>query len=220
MAPADRKSRILATIAETPAPTRRELLRRQTWLVLAGVAGALSLFWMAGGLRVTGRPPSLIAWTSVGTACFGGVGMSFLFTRGNSGLRRGWLALALATLVPAIAFVLWRYELASLYQLAGPWPTRTGYRCFGMSVATGGTLLFAMLMAWRHVDPMTPRATGAAFGAGAGLGSALLVDLWCPISYIPHLLIGHVLPIALLAAAGGLVGRRIVGALRRPPSRS
>ena len=72
MVPADRKSRILAAISETPAPTRRELLRRQTWLVLAGVAGALSLFWIAGGLRVSGRPPSLIAWTSVGTACFGG----------------------------------------------------------------------------------------------------------------------------------------------------
>ena len=95
MEPADRKSRILAFIDETPAPTRRELLRQQTWLVLAGVAGALILFWIAGGLRVTGRPPSLIAWTSLGTACFGGVGMSFLFTRGNSGHRRGWRGVCL-----------------------------------------------------------------------------------------------------------------------------
>lgn len=220
MAPADRKTRIFAAIDATPAPTRRELLRRQTWLVLAGVAGALSLFWIAGGLRVSGRPPSFIAWTSLGTACFGGVGMSFLFTRGTRGLRRGWLMLGLATLVPAIAFVLWRYELASLYQSTSPWPPRTGYRCFAMSVATGGILLFATLMAWRHLDPMTPRATGAAFGAGAGLGSALLVDLWCPISYVPHLLIGHVLPIAFLAGVGALVGRRIIGALRGPRARS
>jgi hypothetical protein len=123
--------------------------------------------------------------------------------------------LALATLAPAAAFVLWRYGLGHLYDLASPWPTRPGYRCFAMSVATGGILLFATLMAWRGVDPMTPRATGAAFGAGAGLGSALLIDLWCPVSYLPHLLIGHVLPLAVLAWAGAAVGGKLLGAWRR-----
>jgi len=211
----ERKNRILASISQIPAPTRRQLLRRQAWLVLAGVAGALTLFAVEGGLRATGRPPSLVAWTSLGTACFAGTGMWFLFTRGRSGIRRGWAVLVAGTLAPVIAFVVWRYGLGSLYHLSSPWPTRTGYRCFAMSVATGGILLFAALMAWRHVDPMTPRATGAAFGAGAGLGSALLIDLWCPVSYVPHLLIGHVLPIAVLAAAGAAVGRWILGMRRR-----
>jgi hypothetical protein len=214
MAPPDRKSRITAAVAEIPAPTRRQLLRRQAWLIFAGVAGALTLFWAEGGLRATGRPPSLIAWTAVGTSCFVGVGMWLLFTRGRSGRRRGWAVLGLATLAPAAAFVLWRYGLGSLYHLASPWPTRMGYRCFAMSVATGGILLFAALMAWRHVDPMTPRATAAAFGAGTGLGSALLVDLWCPISYVPHLLLGHVLPITFLAMAGAAVGGRMLGGPR------
>ena len=211
----ERKNRVLAAISHAPAPTRRQLLRRQAWLVGAGVAGALTLFCVEGGLRASGRPPSLVAWTSLGTSIFTGVGMWFLFTRGRSGIRRGWAALGLATLVPVIAFVLWRYGLGSLYQLASPWPTRAGYRCFAMSVATGGILLGAALLAWRHADPMTPRATGAAFGAGAGLGSALLIDLWCPVSYLPHLLIGHALPIAVLAAAGAAVGGRVVGLLRR-----
>jgi len=211
----ERKSRILASISRIPAPTRRQLLRRQAWLVLAGVAGALSLFAIEGGLRATGRPPSLVAWTSLGTACFAGTGMWLLFTRGRTGIRRGWAVLVAGTLAPVIAFVVWRHGLGSLYNLSSPWPTRTGYRCFAMSVGTGGILLFAALMAWRHVDPMTPRATGAAFGAGAGLGSALLIDLWCPVSYVPHLLIGHVLPIAVLAAAGAAVGRWILGMRRR-----
>jgi hypothetical protein len=198
-----------------PAPTRRELVRRQTWLAFIGVVGALTLFGVGGGPRAMGRPPSLVAWTALGTAFFSGVGMWFLFTRGRSGLRRGWAALALAALVPAASFVLWRHGLGHLYHLAGPWSGRPGYRCFAMSVAIGGTLLGAALLAWRRVDPMTPRATGAAFGAGAGLGSALLVDLWCPVSHVPHLLLGHVLPIAVLAAAGAAVGRRILGARRR-----
>ena len=84
-----------------------------------------------------------------------------------------------------------------------------------MSVATGGIVLGATLTAWRHVDPMTARATGAAFGAGAGLGSALLIDLWCPVSYVPHLLLGHVLPIAVLATAGAAMAGRILATPRR-----
>ena len=75
-------------------------------------------------------------------------------------------------------------------------------------------MLFAALMSWRRSDPVTPRATGAAFGAGAGLGSALLVDLWCPVAYVPHLLLGHVLPIAILSLAGALIGGRL-GIVRR-----
>ncbi len=215
MASLDRRSRILASVVEIPAPTRGELARRKAWLVLVGVLGALTLFWVAGGLRATGRPPSLVAWTSLGTSCFAGIGIWFLFTRSRSGFRRGGAVLALAALAPAAAFVLWRYGLGHLYQLASPWPTRTGYRCFAMSVATGGIVLGATLTAWRHVDPMTPRATGAAFGAGAGLGSALLIDLWCPVSYVPHLLLGHVLPIAVLATAGAALAGRILGTPRR-----
>jgi Negative regulator of sigma F len=213
--PLDRRSRVLVAVGDIPAPTRRELLRRRAWLVLTAVAGALTLFWVDGGVRATGRPPSLMAWTSLGTAGFAGAGMWFLFTRRRSGIRRRWALLALATLAPAIGFVLWRYGLASLYHLADPWPARAGYRCFAMSVATGGMLLFGVLMASRHVDPMTPQATGAAFGAGAGLGTALLVDLWCPVAYLPHLLIGHVLPIAVLAATGAALGTWILGASRR-----
>jgi hypothetical protein len=215
----ERKNRLLASIGEIPAPTRRELARRQAWLVLSGVLGAVALFWVEGGLRATGRPPSLVAWTSLGTSCFVGVGMWFLFTRTRTGHRRAWSVLALATLVPVAAFVLWRAGLGHLYELASPWPARPGYRCFAMSVATGGILLFALLLAWRRVDPMSPTATGAAFGAGAGLGSALLIDLWCPVSYLPHLLVGHVLPIAFLAAAGAAAGRRILKVIGRRASR-
>jgi hypothetical protein len=215
----ERRNRVLASIGEIPAPTRRELARRQAWLVLAGVLGALTLFWIEGGLRTTGRPPSLVAWTSLGTSCFVGVGMWFLFTRTRSGHRRGWPMLGLATLASVVGFVLWRSGLGHLYDLASPWPTRPGYRCFAMSVGTGGIILFALLMAWRRVDPMSPAATGAAFGAGAGLGSALLIDLWCPVSYLPHLLVGHVLPIAFLVGAGAGVGRRLLAGIGRRGSR-
>jgi Negative regulator of sigma F len=211
----DFKSRVLASVRELPAPTRKETLRRQAWLVAAGVTGALALFFIKGGMRATGRPPSLIALTSIGTAVCVGVGMWLLFTRGPSGLRRPRSVLFGAALVSAAAFVAWRYGISDVYGRANPWPSRPGVRCLALSTGTGAVMLFAALMSWRRSDPITPRATGAAFGAGAGLGSALLVDLWCPVAYVPHLLLGHVLPIAILSLAGGLVGDRVLGMFRK-----
>jgi hypothetical protein len=214
--PPDFKSRVLASVREVPAPTRKETLQRQTWLIAAGVAGALALFFIKHGLgRVTSRPPSLVALTSVGTAIFVGVGMWLLFTRGPSGLRRPRTVLIGATVLSAAGFVAWRYGVSARYGLAYAWPARVGWRCLALSVGTGGLMLFAALMSWHRGDPVTPRATGAAFGAGAGLGSALLVDLWCPVAYVPHLLLGHVLPIGILALAGGLIGGRVLGIMRR-----
>jgi len=211
----DFKSRVLASVREVPAPTRKETLQRQTWLIAAGVTGALALFFIRGGLRVTSRPPSLIALTSVGTAIFVGVGKWLLITRGPSGLRRPRTVLIGAAVLSTVAFVTWRYGISALYGRAGIWPERVGLRCLVLGVGTGGLMLFAALMSWRRSDPVTPRATGAAFGAGAGLASALLVDLWCPVAYVPHLLLGHVLPIAILSLAGALIGGPLLGIIRR-----
>ncbi len=211
----DFKSRVLASVRDVPAPTRKETLQRQSWLIAAGLTGALALFFIKGGLRVTSRPPSLIALTSLGTAAFVGVGMWLLFTRGPSGLRRPRTVLIGGAVLSTVAFVSWRYGITALYGRAGAWPDRVGLRCLVLSVGTGGLMLFAALMSWRRSEPITPRATGAAFGAGAGLGSALLVDLWCPVGYVPHLLLGHVLPIAILAVAGALIGGRVLGIVRR-----
>ena len=66
--------------------------------------------------------------------------------------------------------------------------------------------LLAALLSWRRAASLTRVSTGATFRAGAGLGSAVLVDIWCPVAYVPQLNVGHVLPIALLAVLGGLLG--------------
>ncbi|HLK91983.1 MAG TPA: NrsF family protein [Polyangia bacterium] len=209
------KSRLLAQVREVPAPTRKETLRRQTWLFAAGLIGALAIFFIKGGLRVTARPPSLIALTSLGTAGFVGVGMWLLFTRGPTGLRRPRAVLLGAAVLSTIAFVSWRYGVSAAYGRAGVWPDRIGLRCLGLGVMTGGLMLFAALMSWRRSEPVTPVSTGAAFGAGAGLGSALLIDLWCPVAYVPHLLLGHVLPILILSVAGGVIGGRVLSLVRK-----
>jgi hypothetical protein len=43
----------------------------------------------------------------------------------------------------------------------------------------------------------------------------VLVDLWCPVAYVPHLLLGHVLPLVLTALVGTLLGGRYLAVRAR-----
>lgn len=45
-------------------------------------------------------------------------------------------------------------------------------------------------------------------GVAVGLGAALPVDLWCPVAHPQHVLLGHVIPVALLALVGAVLGAR------------
>jgi hypothetical protein len=209
------KDRVLHQIAQQPAPTRREVHRSTAILFGCGISGALVIFFLEGGVRVTGRPALLMALTSLGTALIAGVAMWILFTRGRSMLGRPRALLVWAPVLSAIGFLGWKYGISSLYGLTEKWPDRVGLRCLWLSVTLGALPLLAALLSWRRAASLTPVSTGAAFGAGAGLGSAVLVDLWCPVAYVPHLMLGHVLPIALLAALGGVLGTSLLR-LRRP----
>jgi hypothetical protein len=211
----DLRERILTAAAQKPVPTRAEATRARLWLFAAGIGGAVAIFLIRGGVRMTNRPPSLVALTSLGTAIFSGFGMYFLFTRrGRSALRRPTVWLVVAALEAIVVFMVFKYGVSAAYGRTGIWPDRVGFKCLRLGILMGALPLFAALVSWRGTDPLTPVATGAAFGAGAGLGSAVLVDLWCPVAYMPHLLLGHILPIAVLALLGGLLGWRLLRPLR------
>jgi hypothetical protein len=62
----------------------------------------------------------------------------------------------------------------------------------------------------RRSAPAHPYLTAAAFGAAAGAGAWVFVDMWCPVGYVPHLLLGHVAPLLLLSALSALVGSRLL----------
>ena len=209
------KERVLAEIAKAPSAPRRDVLRSTAVLFACGIVGALVIFLEKGGFRPTGRPPLVIALTSLGTAVIAGVGMSFLFTRGRSMLGRSRAFLLLVAAAATLGFLGWKYAVSVVFDMTARFPARPGFRCLALSIATGALPLCAALIATRRSVPLRPGTMGAAFGAGAGLGSAVLVDLWCPVAYLPHLLLGHVLPIAVLAALGALVGSQLLRMTRR-----
>jgi hypothetical protein len=92
-----------------------------------------------------------------------------------------------------------------------------------IALAAGPLIAFAWLR--RGSDPASPRLTGAALGAAAGAwGDAAHVPI-CGYTAPAHIIIGHILPVALLALVGVIVGDRVValraeaGLGRRPRDR-
>jgi hypothetical protein len=98
------------------------------------------------------------------------------------------------------------------------WPTRPGFKCLGLSLAAAAGPTAALVRARLRLAPNRPALHGAAIGIAAGSLSWVLVDLWCPVAYLPHLLVGHLLPLIGLAALGAALGATLLSP--RPRARN
>jgi hypothetical protein len=208
----DLRQRVLEAARRQPAPTRRQVRLRNLGYAALAVAGTLAAFFAVGGPRPGPRPLALVVATAVGAfavaalALYAAAGAG----RGMLGRARGWL-LGAAAATPA-AFLAWKLAWSSRYDhMTDAWLARPGYRCFSL------TLLFALLpfavlllARWRS-DPTHPRSLGLALGVASGMCAGALVDLWCPVGHLGHLLAGHVLPTALLGLLGAWLGQRLLG---------
>jgi hypothetical protein len=102
-----------------------------------------------------------------------------------------------------LIFLIWKLAWSSRYAgMMAPWPTRPGYRCLLLILFLAMSPLLAIVFLRRHGDPINPSAHGAALGVAFGMCAAVLGDLWCPVAHVPHLLVGHILPVVLLGIAG------------------
>jgi hypothetical protein len=208
----DLKHRILAAAASEASPTRRQRVVGTALRMTSALVVPLLLFAMVGGAGLGPRPLGLVAITVLGTCVIAAWALFEGFDRGPSmlGRSRGRL-LATAVLVP-VAFLIWKVAATSgVPHMMDPWPDRPGLRCFGVTALFAAWPLVAL--AWERwgSDPVHPRVLGLALGVGTGAAAAVLVDLWCPVGHVPHLLIGHVTPMLLLGGLGALVGARVLG---------
>jgi hypothetical protein len=135
--------------------------------------------------------------------------------RGRSmlGRSRGWLLYG-GLLIPITLFA-WKVGSSmALGDGMAVWPERAGLKCLGLSLAVAiGPLL--SFLAMRRTAVLHPELNGAAMGFAAGACAWLAVDLWCPVAYVPHVLLGHVLPLFILAAVGALLARAFLAIRRR-----
>ena len=75
-----------------------------------------------------------------------------------------------------------------------------------MAFGSGALLPVAGVYLRRRTALLHAPLTGAATGASSGAWSAILVDLWCPLTNVPHALVSHVLPIVALTGLGAILG--------------
>jgi hypothetical protein len=183
------------------------------WLVLPSslIVAAALFFAFDGPHHGQGRATwfyaaSLLGWASVAALSIWGA-----FARGGSALGRPrtWLV-AIAVGAPAALFAM-MFGLAVVHpEVTIVHPERLGLKCLGLTVAAATFPLLALALIRRGSDPVHPIATGAALGSACGASAGVMVEMWCPVAASHHVAIGHILPIAIMAILGAVLGARVI----------
>ncbi|HEX9290998.1 MAG TPA: NrsF family protein [Anaeromyxobacteraceae bacterium] len=214
MPPDSLKLRVLEAVRQRPTPRRTDRLPFTLGLaILAAAAMSAVLQWVpglfgeVGGLaHAAGRPASSGAWILAGTVAVAicATWLVLPFRRSMLSPPRAML-LGVAIGVPLLVgawLALWHGTYDDPF-------TRTGWRCFGLTVLTAPWPFVALAYAGRRMEPRYPGTAGAALGAVAGAWAAVMVELWCPLSVHQHVVVGHVLPLLVVALAGSAIGARM-----------
>lgn len=208
---ADLKARVLAAAELQDSPPRRRWVAQSLVLIATSWLVALVVFMFAGGVRPTGRSTLQMLGTAGGTASVAAIAVWLLLTRGRStlGRTRALLISVAAGTVPAILGwrIIWSMQFAGGLE---HWDTRPGFRCLGLTLSIAACPLLTFVVVRRGSDPQHPALTGLAAGVAVGAAANLFTDLWCPVAFVPHLLLGHALPVVLLGGLGTLLGSMFI----------
>jgi hypothetical protein len=207
----ERRARLLAEVRAEPSPVRQEVRRRDFATIVAAAVLAVLVLMLAGGPHASQRPFLLVvsavtAWTTIAA-----VATALALRRGRSmlGTPRTSL-LAAAVIVPLLLALTWFGFPSSIVWTSVRHGVDIDARCFALTLALAAAPFVAFFVLRREGDPVRPGATGAALGASAGAWGAVLIDWHCELTDPRHVLLGHVLPVALLACVGALVARSLL----------
>jgi hypothetical protein len=179
-------------------------------LYVSAVAVQLLVFLSIGGMSRNARPELLVVETATGAGVVALVAVVVALGRGRSMLGRSVAVLLALSLVTPVALFAWKLGVSSRFAaMTDAWPERRGFVCLRLSCGLSAWPLVAVVLMRRGSDPVHPHLTGAALGAAVGACSWVFVDLWCPVAYVPHLVLGHALPLVLTILAGAWLGRFI-----------
>lgn len=204
------RQRILEAARAAPSPTRSRSRAIAYGMLSLTLSISLSVFFLIGGLRQGPRPTTLVLLTSMGAALMAAVAARVAWSRGGQVLGRPTRVLwAMVAFTPLCLF-LWRYGVSDAFGMTEQWPDRVGWRCFKWSLSMGVLPLLALFYLRRDTELVRPATVGAALGISVGALVWVPVDLWCPVAYAPHLLLGHVLPMLIFGLVGALLGRLLL----------
>ena len=202
------RARLMAAVDGEPVPARPVGEKRRA--ILAIGVGAALLFGSLAAARpsLTGRPAAYVTTLIAAWALVGVVATWAAATRGRSMLGRpaGWrLGVAVGTPLALVA-------TSMAVALAWPAPAldvpaAVHGICFAMTVGLAVGPLVLLLVLHGATDPVRPGLTASSLAAAAGAWGAVAIALHCPVATSEHVLLGHVLPVAILAAVGIAAGR-------------
>jgi len=221
--PSDRPSdwlyaRIRSAIANTPAATTRTRTRILVALAVVPALTTTVVFiasdWVYGqpaaGLGIDVASPGS-AMTILALL----VGLALSSTLFALWQARGGLGIAATSLISIAALVVPVYAALTVLQplhsgaaddvaftgvAISPW----GWRCIFIATIVGASTLAIFAVALRRAVPVAGALRGAALGAAAGAWGGVAVFAFCPSGDLQHLLVGHVLPIALFTVLGAV----------------
>jgi len=216
--PSDLRERVLAAVSREPVRSRAAGNRRRAVVLVLGFCVGIACSVPFGPPDIGPRPIGYFAlvvgvWVLVAAlASWGAVG------RGRSMLGRPTAhKLAIALVAPAVLLaaallgnVLWPETIDASSSVQA----HAFCAALAMLFAVGPLAGFAMVA--RGSDPIAPTVTGAALGAAAGTWGALGIELFCSQATPAHVLLGHVLPVLLLALTGALLGARVLRVVAVP----
>jgi hypothetical protein len=217
--PADLRARVLARAEAEPVAPRAAATWTRVLAVGAALGVSYGLLMSIGGPGAYGRSQ---AYTVVLTALWGLVGVLGAW----AGVARGRSMLGRPASWRLAVFVLTPVALVATALLAGAlWPPP--YKAadldkhlvcveWSMLMAVAPLVAFAWLR--RGSDPVAPRLTGAAIGTAAGAIGAVGIELRCSHATVDHVLLGHVLPVLILAGLGALIAGRVVAVTAEAPA--
>lgn len=206
------RSAVLAASKARKGPTRATLRVRAAATYAVCAAVMLGIFELAGGLAHCERPVAITVGVATGAVALAIAATVVGARRGGSMLGRPrWVLLALLAVAPPLVLGWMRAWYPAYVE---PFE-RVGVRCLGLALVMAAVLASGLFWLRRSTDAAQPATTGAALGLVAAAWSGALVDLWCPLTNVPHVLVGHVLPLLVCAGAGALVGRVVLRVRRR-----
>ena len=214
--------RIRAAIEATPASTTRT----RTRIVAAlAIVPALTVGVVLIASEVVYRQPAagLRIDVSSGVAMLTVVGLLaalavastiFALWQGRDGLGIGSVSLMsiAALVVPVYAALTVVQPLhsgaADNVALTGVAISPWGLRCLFVATVVSVPALAILGAALRRAAAVSSGLRGAAIGAAAGAWGGFAVFVFCPSGNLQHLLVGHVLPIAVFTVIGAVALRR------------
>ena len=220
---AELKERVLAAAAAEPSPTRETLRRRNLLMGVVAAGSGIGAFIVFAALMSDGhllrfggevaphqyleRPLGLVVATVTGALGVAVTAVWLALRRGGSMLGRSRRRLLCGAVLIPMSLLAWKvgWSIAFGADMVR-WPERPGERCLALSLVVAAGPLLSFLAIRRSV-PIRPALNGAIVGVAAGACAWVAADLWCPVAYVPHLLLGHALPMGVLAAVGALLGR-------------